>query len=136
MPYVVYIIASPIHGVVLDSFVPLIYVAVPTLHCFNYYSLCCALIAGSGRLPAHFSNTSLPYCIFPSLDDLKISSSSPIQIPVMIQTEIALDIWINLGKISEFSKTSWNIPCLFIDPGIVCPSVKLSTPILVHSGLI
>lgn len=136
MPYVVHIIVSHIRGVVLDSFVPLICVAVPTLHCFNYYSLCCALIAGSGRLPAHFLNTSLSYCIFPSLDDLRISTSSPIKIPVMIQIDIALDVWINLGKMSEFLKTSWNIPYLFIDSGIVCPSVKLSMPILAHSGLI
>ena len=40
--------------------------------------------------------------IFSALHDLKISSSSPLKIYVMIQVEIALNVWVNLGEVSVF----------------------------------
>ena len=39
---------------------------------------------------------------FSALYDLRISSSSPLKIYVMIQIEIALNVWVNLGEVSVF----------------------------------
>lgn len=47
--------------------------------------------------------------IFSSLDDLKISSSTPIKIFVMIQVEIALNVWTNLENI-YFYKAEYFYP--------------------------
>ena len=59
------------------------------------------LVVQAFPLPAPFKYFCHNYT-FSALYDLRISSSSPLKIYVMIQIEIALNVWVNPGEVSFF----------------------------------